>query len=261
MHNYLNLLEKILLKGEKKTDRTGTGTLSLFGERLEINMRKGFPLLTTKRINYRAVLSELLWFISGSTNVKDLHKVGCHIWDEWAGEDGELGPIYGSQWRSWNGKHDQLSSIISKLKENPNDRRLVVSSWNVEEIDNMALPPCHLFYQFYLGNKGLSLQMYMRSADIFLGVPFNIASYATLLLMVSKLLWVDAHKLIIVFGDVHLYTNHKEQAREQLSRIPRKLPKLEIEIRRRKNIDDFQREDFIIHEYNPYPHIPAPIAV
>lgn len=273
MNSYRELMMSILLDGESREDRTGTGTKSIFGYQFRHRMDKGFPLLTTKKIHLKSVIHELLWFIKGDTNIKYLNDNGVTIWDEWADKDGELGPVYGEQWRSWPNivlnkewelevlpSIDQLQQAIDMIKLSPDSRRIVVSAWNPVEVPNMALPPCHMFFQFYCHTDGgLSLHMYQRSADAFLGVPFNIASYAFLLEMVAKVTGRHAHELIISFGDLHIYNNHYRQVIEQMSREPRTLPTLQLADR--DNIDDFVYEDFVIEGYNPYPPIKAPIAV
>jgi thymidylate synthase len=261
---YLELLKYILENGQKKDDRTGVGTLSIFGSQLRFNLQDGFPLLTTKKIHIKSVIHELLWFLKGETNIKYLKENGVTIWDEWADEKGELGPIYGYQWRSWqdyNGGYiDQIQTVIEEIKTNPNSRRLVVSAWNVAHLKEMRLPPCHILFQFYVLNGKLSLQVYQRSADIFLGVPFDIASYSFLLMMVAQVTNLEPCEIIYIFGDTHLYLNHIEQAKLQLTREPRPLPKVYLnpEI---KNINDFKYEDFKIEGYNPHPAIKADVAV
>lgn len=264
MKQYLNLLQTILDNGADKGDRTGVGTRSIFGYQMRFNLEDGFPLLTTKKVHLKSIIYELLWFLRGDSNVKFLHDNGVTIWDEWADENGELGPVYGMQWRSWgnsNGeKIDQISQIIEQIKNKPNDRRIIVSAWNVGELDKMALPPCHLLFQFYVANGRLSLQMYQRSCDVFLGVPFNIASYALLLMMVAQACDLKPGDFIHTLGDVHIYNNHFDQVKEQLAREPRQLPtmKLNPEV---KNIFDFKYEDFVLENYDPHPRISAPIAV
>lgn len=261
---YLDLLKYILENGQKKDDRTGVGTLSVFGTQLRFNLQEGFPLLTTKKLHVKSIIHELLWFLKGETNIKYLKENGVTIWDEWADENGELGPVYGYQWRKWqdyNGGHiDQIQNIIDEIKTNPNSRRLVVSAWNVAQLKEMRLPPCHILFQFYVLDGKLSLQVYQRSADIFLGVPFDIASYSFLLMMVAQVTNLTPYELIYIFGDTHLYLNHIEQAKLQLTREPRPLPKVYLnpEI---KNINDFKYEDFIIEGYNPHPRIKADVAV
>lgn len=264
MRQYLELLRTVLDTGVSKKDRTGTGTLSLFGHQLRFDLADGFPLLTTKKLHIRSIVHELLWFIRGETNVKSLNDVGVTIWNEWARPDGDLGPVYGSQWRSWplpdGGSVDQLKNVIEQIKSNPDSRRLIVSAWNVGEIPKMALPPCHVMFQFYVANGRLSCQLYQRSADIFLGVPFNIASYALLTAMVAQVTRLEPGEFIHTFGDVHLYQNHVDQARLQLSREPRALPKLVLRPTVR-SIFDFQFDDIAIEGYAPHPHIPAQVAV
>jgi thymidylate synthase len=261
---YLDLLKYILENGQKKEDRTGVGTLSVFGTQMRFNLQEGFPLLTTKKLHVKSIIHELLWFLKGETNIKYLKENGVTIWDEWADENGELGPVYGYQWRKWqdyNGGHiDQIQNIIDEIKTNPNSRRLVVSAWNVAQLKEMRLPPCHILFQFYVLDGKLSLQVYQRSADIFLGVPFDIASYSFLLMMVAQVTNLTPYELIYIFGDTHLYLNHIEQAKLQLTREPRPLPKVYLnpEI---KNINDFKYEDFIIEGYNPHPRIKADVAV
>jgi thymidylate synthase len=270
MRQYLQLLEHVLEKGLPKRDRTGTGTRSLFGYQMRFDLGEGFPLLTTKKLHLRSIVHELLWFVRGETNVASLHEAGVTIWDEWADEQGELGPIYGYQWRSWpaaDGRHiDQLAEVIERIGADPDSRRLIVSAWNVGELAHMALPPCHLLFQFYVaddpagGPARLSCQLYQRSADVFLGVPFNIAPYALLTLMVAQVTGLAPGEFIHTFGDVHLYNNHVEQARTQLARQPRPLPRMRInpEVRR---IEDFRYDDFTLENYDPHPHIKAPVAV
>ncbi|HEY6140576.1 MAG TPA: thymidylate synthase [Thermoanaerobaculia bacterium] len=264
MQPYLDLVRHILDHGAKKSDRTGTGTLSVFGSQLRVDLGAGFPLLTTKKLHLRSIIYELLWFLRGETNVRYLHENKVTIWDEWADADGELGPIYGYQWRSWpapDGRHiDQISAVIEQIKANPDSRRHIVSAWNVADIDKMALAPCHALFQFYVAGGRLSCQLYQRSADVFLGVPFNIASYALLTMMVAQVCGLEPGHFVHTFGDVHLYLNHLEQAREQLTRAPRPLPSMTLnpEI---KNIFDFKFSDFTLESYDPHPAIKAPIAV
>lgn len=264
MQQYLDLLQDILDNGDRKTDRTGTGTLSVFGRQMRYDLSQGFPLLTTKKLHLKSIIHELLWFISGDTNVKYLQDNGVRIWNEWADENGELGPVYGHQWRAWpdgrGGVIDQLAQVERQIKENPDSRRLIVSAWNVADVPNMALPPCHAFFQFYVANGRLSLQLYQRSADCFLGVPFNIASYALLLLMMAQVTDLEPGEFIHTTGDTHLYLNHLEQARTQLQRQPRPLPRMILNPER-KSIFDFRYEDFTLVDYDPHPHIPAPVAV
>ncbi len=264
MKQYLQLLEDILTKGIQKEDRTGTGTLSLFGYQMRFDLNEGFPLLTTKKLHTKSIIHELLWFLKGYTNTKYLNDNGVKIWDEWVDESGDLGPVYGYQWRSWpdyNGeKIDQISEVIGQIKNNPDSRRLIVSSWNVADVPKMALPPCHLLFQFYVANNELSCQMYQRSADTFLGVPFNIASYSLLTMMVAQVTDLKPKEFIHTFGDVHLYNNHLEQGKLQLSREPKKLPKMQINPNI-KNIFDFKYEDFSLEGYDPHPSIKAPISI
>jgi thymidylate synthase len=264
MQQYLGLVRHILDHGAKKSDRTGTGTLSIFGHQLRFDLAAGFPLLTTKKMHLRSIIYELLWFLRGDTNVGWLHENKVTIWDEWADANGDLGPIYGYQWRSWpapDGRHiDQLARVIDEIRRNPDSRRLVVSAWNVADLDRMALQPCHALFQFYVADGRLSCQLYQRSADVFLGVPFNIASYALLTMMVAQVCGLQPGDFVHTFGDVHLYLNHLEQAREQLGREPRPLPSMRLnpEV---KSIDDFKFSDFTLESYDPHPSIKAPIAV
>ena len=264
MKQYLKLLEYVKLNGQKKEDRTETGTLSVFGYQMRFNLNDGFPLLTTKKVHLKSVIYELLWFLSGDTNIKYLKDNNVSIWDEWADENGNLGPVYGHQWRSWptsEGKEiDQISNLITQIKKNPDSRRLIVSAWNVGEINKMKLPPCHCFFQFYVADGRLSCQLYQRSADIFLGVPFNIASYALLTQMIAHVCDLKYGEFIHTLGDAHIYINHIDQVNEQLSRIPKKLPKIKINPSV-KNIFNFKYEDFSLEEYDPYPLIKAPVAV
>jgi thymidylate synthase len=264
MRQYLDLLEHVLDHGVEKGDRTGTGTLSVFGYQMRFDLTRGFPLLTTKKLHVRSIVHELLWFLSGSTNVRPLQEQGVRIWDEWADESGELGPVYGSQWRSWplpgGGSVDQIGKVIEQIRRDPDSRRHIVSAWNVAEIDQMRLPPCHALFQFWVAEGRLSCQLYQRSADVFLGVPFNIASYALLTHMVAQVTGLAAAEFIHTLGDAHLYKNHLEQARLQLTREPRPLPRLRLnpEVR---SIFDFRYEDVTIEGYDPWPAIKAPIAV
>ena len=264
MHQYLHLLKHVINTGVEKSDRTGTGTKSVFGYQMHFDLQKGFPLLTTKKLHTRSIFHELLWFIRGETNTKYLKENGVTIWDDWADENGELGPVYGSQWRAWktnDGRDiDQLSEVISQIKKNPDSRRLIVSAWNVGEIDKMKLPPCHAFFQFYVSDGKLSCQLYQRSADIFLGVPFNIASYAALTMMVAQVCNLQPGTFVHTFGDAHIYSNHFDQVNLQLSRDPRPLPQLILnpEV---KNIFDFTYEDMKIVNYDPHPHIKGVVAV
>ncbi|HAU82865.1 thymidylate synthase [Burkholderiales bacterium] len=264
MRSYLELMRHIREQGTPKADRTGTGTLSIFGAQLRFDLNQGFPLLTTKKVHLKSIIHELLWFLSGDTNTKYLKDNGVTIWDEWANDKGDLGPVYGYQWRSWptpNGSHiDQITNVIKEIQENPNSRRLIVSAWNVGEIDKMALAPCHAFFQFYVADGKLSCQLYQRSADLFLGVPFNIASYALLNMMVAHVCGLQVGDFVHTFGDCHLYMNHLEQADEQLSRAPRALPKMKLNTKIR-NILDFSYEDFELESYDPYPLIKAPVAI
>jgi len=250
--------------GDKKNDRTGTGTLSIFGYQMRFDLSEKFPLLTTKKVHLKSVIYELLWFLKGSTNIKYLQDNGVSIWDEWADEHGDLGPVYGSQWRSWrthdNRSIDQIEKLISDLKTNPDSRRLIVSAWNVAEIENMKLPPCHCFFQFYVANNKLSCQLYQRSADIFLGVPFNIASYALLTLMIAQVVNLEPGEFVHTLGDAHIYSNHFDQVNEQLKRQPKELPTMHINSNV-KNIFDFKFEDFKLSDYDPYPLIKAPVAI
>ena len=264
MKEYLTLLEHVKLNGQKKEDRTGTGTLSVFGYQMRFNLNDGFPLLTTKKVHLKSVIYELLWFLSGDTNIKYLKDNNVSIWDEWADENGNLGPVYGHQWRSWptsEGKEiDQISNLITQIKKNPDSRRLIVSAWNVGEISKMKLPPCHCFFQFYVADGRLSCQLYQRSADIFLGVPFNIASYALLTQMIAHVCDLKNGEFIHTLGDAHIYINHIDQVNEQLSRKPKKMPKIKINPSV-KNIFNFKYGDFSLEEYDPYPLIKAPVAV
>lgn len=264
MKQYLELMKKILDEGAQKSDRTGTGTLSLFGHQMRFNLAEGFPLVTTKKCHLKSIIYELLWFLNGDTNIKYLKDHGVSIWDEWADENGELGPIYGHQWRSWKSADgsvvDQISNAVRDIKNNPDSRRIIVSAWNAGEIDKMALAPCHALFQFYVVNNKLSCQLYQRSCDVFLGVPFNIASYALLTHMMAQQCDLDVGDFVWTGGDVHLYSNHLEQAKLQLSRTPRELPGLRIK-RKPSSIFEYQYEDFEIENYDPYPAIKAPVAV
>ena len=264
MKQYHDLMRHVMHHGAKKTDRTGTGTVSVFGYQMRFDLAEGFPLLTTKKVHTKSIIHELLWFLKGDTNIKYLKENGVSIWDEWADENGNLGPVYGYQWRSWptpDGKHiDQISQVIDQIKKNPDSRRLIVSAWNVGEIPKMKLPPCHAFFQFYVADGKLSCQLYQRSADIFLGVPFNIASYALLTMMVAQACDLKPGEFVHTLGDAHLYLNHLDQANLQLSRDLRKLPTLKINPVV-KNIFDFKFEDFTIEGYDPHPHIKAAVAV
>jgi thymidylate synthase len=264
MRQYLDLLDHVLKSGVEKEDRTGTGTLSAFGYQMRFDLRDGFPALTTKRLHLRSIIHELLWFLAGDTNLTYLHEHGVTIWDEWADANDDLGPIYGHQWRSWptteGGAVDQIERVVSGIRNDPNSRRHIVSAWNVADIEEMALPPCHCLFQFWVAQGGLSCQLYQRSADLFLGVPFNIASYALLTMMVARVCGLEPREFVHSFGDVHLYRNHLEQARTQLAREPRGLPTMHIE-RTPDSIFDFVYEDFRLDGYDPQPHIKAPIAV
>lgn len=264
MQQYLDLIQHILDNGTDRSDRTGTGTRSVFGHQLRFDLNDGFPLVTTKKVHVRSIFHELLWFLSGDTNIGYLKENGVSIWDEWADENGELGPVYGSQWRSWptpDGQHiDQIRQLLDMIHDNPDSRRLIVSAWNVAEVPKMALPPCHALFQFYVANGRLSCQLYQRSADVFLGVPFNIASYALLTLMVAQVTGLEPGDFIHTFGDVHLYSNHFEQAHLQLSRSPRALPTLKINPQVR-DLFAFKYDDFELVDYDPHPHIKAKVAV
>lgn len=264
MKQYLDLLDTVLRTGIDKGDRTGTGTRSIFGYQMRFNLQDGFPLLTTKKLHTRSIIHELLWFLNGDTNVKYLHDNKVSIWDEWAREDGSLGPIYGYQWRHWDKKDggfvDQISDVVNQIKHNPNSRRMIVSAWNVAQIDEMALPPCHCLFQFYVANGRLSLQLYQRSADIFLGVPFNIASYSILLVMMAQVTGLECGDFVHTFGDAHLYNNHFEQAKLQLTREPLPLPTLKLNPDV-KDIFSFKYEDIVIENYQSHPHIKAEVSV
>jgi len=264
MQQYLQLLQHVLHKGARKEDRTGTGTLSVFGYQMRFDLANGFPLVTTKKVHLKSIIHELLWFLQGETNIRYLKENGVSIWDEWADEDGNLGPVYGSQWRCWptpDGGHiDQITQVVNQLKNNPDSRRIIVSAWNVAEINNMKLPPCHAFFQFYVADHKLSCQLYQRSADVFLGVPFNIASYALLTMMMAQVCDLELGEFIWTGGDTHLYLNHLEQTELQLTREPRELPQMILnpEV---KSIFDFKYEDFKLVNYDPHPAIKAPVAV
>lgn len=264
MRQYLDLLNHLLETGSERSDRTGTGTISRFGYQMRFNLAEGFPLITTKKLHLKSIIYELLWFLNGDTNVRYLQDNGVKIWNEWAGEDGELGPVYGHQWRSWSATDDrtidQISQLIDQIKTNPSSRRLIVSAWNVGDIDKMKLPPCHLLFQFYVNNGKLSCQLYQRSADVFLGVPFNIASYALLTMMVAQVTGLQPGDFVHTFGDAHIYTNHLDQVRLQLSREPFPLPKMKInpEV---KNIFSFQFSDFELVDYQSHPHIKGDVSV
>jgi thymidylate synthase len=264
MRQYLDLMRHVLDNGVKKEDRTGTGTVSVFGHQMRFNLAEGFPMVTTKKLHLRSIIHELLWFLQGDTNIQYLHDNNVTIWDEWADDNGDLGPIYGYQWRSWptaDGRHiDQISDVLAQLRNNPDSRRIIVSAWNVGEIQNMALPPCHAFFQFYVAEGKLSCQLYQRSADIFLGVPFNIASYALLTMMIAQVCGLEFGDFVHTLGDAHLYLNHLEQTKEQLSRTPYPLPTMTLnpDI---KSLFDFKFDDFVLSDYQHHPHIKAPVAV
>jgi thymidylate synthase len=264
MQEYHDLLRLVLEKGEPRADRTGTGTLSVFGAQARFDLRERFPLLTTKKLHLKSIIHELLWFLRGDTNVRSLNEKGVTIWDEWADENGDLGPVYGAQWIRWRGADgavvNQIDSVIAEIKRNPDSRRLIVSAWNVTELDRMALPACHVLFQFYVHDGELSCQLYQRSADLFLGVPFNIASYALLTMMVAQVCDLRPGEFIHTFGDLHLYQNHLDQAREQLSRQFRPLPRMQLNAAV-KSVYDFRFEDFVLSDYDPHPAIKAPIAV
>lgn len=264
MKQYLQLLQRILDEGIAKGDRTGTGTLSVFGHQMRFDLEKGFPLLTTKKLHLKSIIHELLWFLKGETNIKYLQDNGVRIWNEWADENGDLGPVYGCQWRSWpdyDGGHiDQIEEVVRQIRETPDSRRMIVSAWNVAAIEKMALPPCHLLFQFYVADERLSCLLYQRSADTFLGVPFNIASYALLTMMMAQVCGLRPGELIHTTGDTHLYRNHLQQARMQLERSPRPLPKMHINPAV-DNIFEFSYEDFRLDDYDPHPHIPAAVSV
>ncbi|MBN8200161.1 thymidylate synthase [Bacillus sp. NTK034] len=264
MKQYLDLCRHVLENGTKKEDRTGTGTISTFGYQMRFNLQEGFPLVTTKKLHLKSIIHELLWFLNGDTNVKYLRENGVRIWNEWADEEGNLGPVYGHQWRSWTGADgntvDQISSLIEQIKTNPDSRRLIVNAWNVGEIEKMALPPCHCMFQFYAADGKLSCQLYQRSADVFLGVPFNIASYALLTMMVAQVCDLEPGEFVHTFGDVHIYQNHIDQVNLQLSRDPRPLPKMIINPDV-KDIFSFKFDDFQLEDYNPHPHIKGVVSV
>ncbi len=264
MKQYLDLVKHVMDNGTLKEDRTGTGTRSVFGYQLRCNLEDGFPLLTTKKVHLKSIIYELLWFLKGDTNVRWLQEHGVRIWNEWADENGELGPVYGHQWRSWpdynGGSIDQIAKVVEDIRNNPNSRRHIVSAWNVAEVNNMALPPCHSLFQFYVADGKLSLQLYQRSADLFLGVPFNIASYALLLMMVAQVTGLKPGEFIHTFGDAHIYRNHFEQVKEQLSRTPRALPRMKLNPDV-KELLDFTYEDFTLEDYDPYPAIKGVVSV
>jgi thymidylate synthase len=264
MRQYLDLMERILSHGAQKRDRTGTGTLSIFGHQMRFDLGQGFPLVTTKKLHMKSIVYELLWFLRGDTNVRYLNDHGVSIWDEWADERGDLGPVYGQQWRSWPAADgstiDQMAGVVAAIRRNPDSRRLIVSAWNPAEVDKMALPPCHCLFQFYVAQGRLSCQMYQRSADVFLGVPFNIASYALLTLMVAQVSELEPGEFVHTLGDAHLYLNHLEQARLQLARSPRRLPTMRLN-RSVKDLFGFRYEDFVLEGYEPHPHIKAKVAV
>jgi thymidylate synthase len=264
MRQYLDLMERILSRGVEKRDRTGTGTLSVFGHQMRFDLNEGFPLVTTKKLHVKSIIYELLWFLRGDTNVKYLNEHGVSIWDEWADERGDLGPVYGQQWRSWpaaDGKTiDQMAGVVAAIRRNPDSRRLIVSAWNPAEVDKMALPPCHCLFQFYVADGRLSCQLYQRSADVFIGVPFNIASYALLTLMVAQVTELEPGEFVHTFGDAHLYLNHLEQARLQLTRTPRRLSTMRLNPAV-KDLFGFRYEDFALEGYEPHPHIKAKVAV
>ncbi len=264
MRQYLDLMRHVLEDGVRKSDRTGTGTLSIFGDQRRFDLAAGFPLVTTKKVHLKSIIHELLWFLSGETNIRYLKDNGVRIWDEWADAEGNLGPVYGAQWRSWpavdGGSIDQIKTIIEQIKRSPDSRRLIVSAWNPADVDKQALPPCHVLFQFYVVNGKLSCQLYQRSGDVFLGVPFNIASYALLTMMVAQVTGLKPGELIHTFGDVHLYLNHVEQARLQLSREPRAMPKMKLNPDVH-SIFDFVYDDFVLEAYDPHPHIKAAVAV
>ncbi|MFS0635538.1 thymidylate synthase [Mesobacillus foraminis] len=264
MKQYLDLCRHVLENGTTKEDRTGTGTVSTFGYQMRFDLKEGFPLVTTKKLHLKSIIHELLWFLDGDTNVKYLQEHGVRIWNEWADENGELGPVYGHQWRSWptpdGGSIDQISNVINQLKNNPDSRRMIVSAWNVADVENMALPPCHCLFQFYVADGKLSCQLYQRSADIFLGVPFNIASYALLTLMIAQVCDLEPGEFIHTLGDAHIYSNHLDQVKLQLSREPRRLPKMKLNPDV-KDIFSFRYEDFLLEDYEPHPHIKGVVSV
>jgi thymidylate synthase len=264
VRQYLDLMQHVLDEGVEKHDRTGTGTLSVFGHQMRFDLARGFPLLTTKKVHLKSIIYELLWFLAGDTNIKYLNDHGVHIWDEWADARGDLGPVYGQQWRSWpardGGTIDQIANLVLAARRNPDSRRLIVTAWNPADVDRMALPPCHCLFQFYVANGTLSCQLYQRSADIFLGVPFNIASYALLTMMVAQVTGYQPGEFIHTLGDAHLYFNHLEQARLQLTRSPRPLPTMRLNPQIR-DLDAFRYEDFVLEGYEPHPHIKAEVAV
>jgi thymidylate synthase len=264
MRQYLDLMERILKSGAEKRDRTGTGTLSIFGHQMRFDLTQGFPLVTTKKLHVKSIIYELLWFLRGDTNVKYLNDHGVSIWDEWADERGDLGPVYGQQWRSWPAADgetiDQMAGVVAAIRRNPDSRRLIVSAWNPAEVDKMALPPCHCLFQFYVADERLSCQLYQRSADVFLGVPFNIASYALLTVMVAQVTGLKPGEFVHTLGDAHLYLNHLEQARLQLARLPRRLPTMQLNPAV-KDLFGFRYEDFVLEGYEPHPHIKAKVAV
>ena len=264
MKQYLDLLQHVLDNGTDKSDRTGTGTRSVFGYQMRFNLADGFPVLTTKKLHLKSIIHELLWFLAGDTNIRYLKENGVRIWDEWADENGDLGRVYGAQWRSWRGANgetvDQIANVVRQIRQNPDSRRLIVSAWNPAEVDDMALPPCHALFQFYVANGQLSCQLYQRSADIFLGVPFNIASYALLTMMMAQVCGLQAGEFVHTLGDAHLYQNHLEQARLQLTREPRALPKMHINPDVR-DIFAFKFDDFTLSDYDPHPHIKAEVSV
>ncbi|MFA8439525.1 thymidylate synthase [Pueribacillus sp. YX66] len=264
MKQYLDLCRHILNNGVEKKDRTGTGTISVFGYQMRFDLEKGFPLLTTKKLHLKSIIHELLWFLKGDTNIRYLNENGVRIWNEWADENGDLGPVYGHQWRSWpdnkGGTIDQISQVIDQIKNNPNSRRLIVSAWNVADVNDMALPPCHCLFQFYVADGKLSCQLYQRSADVFLGVPFNIASYSLLTMMIAQVCGLKPGEFVHTFGDTHIYLNHIDQVKLQLTRIPKTLPSIEIN-RNVQSIFDFKYEDFNIRNYDPHPHIKGEVSV